>query len=116
MQRKARNWIRRELQALQTSENGEGGVRHGSHGSFNPEFLLEYTVAILRNVDLRDNSGKAPDLLRDYLGPDTARLFVHELESWMRSPYTRLDDWDQIVQYKKALPAICEQGCRQLRP
>jgi hypothetical protein len=50
-------------------------------------------------VDIKDSSGKAQDILRDYLGRKDARLFLHELEAWLRSPYHDIAEWDQATQY-----------------
>ncbi|KAK3720622.1 hypothetical protein LTR37_003671 [Vermiconidia calcicola] len=65
----------------------------------NREFLLEYIVAILKTSELKGASGHAEDLLADYLGRDNARLLLHELEAWLRSPYTALEAWDRHAQY-----------------
>ncbi|KAJ3475093.1 hypothetical protein NLG97_g9579 [Lecanicillium saksenae] len=46
--------------------------------------------------------GAARDMLADFLGQAHARLFLHELRAWLRSPYTRLEDWDRVVQYPTA--------------
>lgn len=68
----------------------------------NNEFLLEYIVAILRNIDLKGSAGQAEVLLREHLGSANSRLFLHELENWLRSPFERLRDWDDYVQYAEA--------------
>lgn len=95
MQARARKWIRRELRIfefLQPDFEGERPVR-------NAEFLLEYVMALLRNVDIKDSTGKAESLLREFLGRENARLFLHELEAWLRSPFHDILDWDDAVQY-----------------
>lgn len=113
---RARKWIRRELRVFSflnpDSEEGErehegsgrvaraGQQRLESRRGNNAEFLLEYVVAILRTVDVKGSSGQAEELLRDFLGRDNARLFLHELQSWLRSPYMSLEDWDRNVQYE----------------
>jgi hypothetical protein len=104
LQSKARKWIRRELQVFHFLEPFSRGRADGRKKQYNAEFLVEYITAILRNVDLRDSSGKAQELLQEYLGPGNARLFLHELESWMRSPCLDLQDWDRTVQYKECVP------------
>ena len=38
-------------------------------------------------------------MLQDFLGRDNSKLFLHELKAWLRSPYTKLEDWDRHVQY-----------------
>lgn len=103
LQRKARIWIRRELQVFQfldsSSSQASAPDRPVARGFVNAEFLLEYMIALLRNVDIRGADGKAEALLTEMLGRSHARLFLHELDSWMRSPFTRIKDWDMLVQY-----------------
>ena len=93
LQRRARMFLRRELQIfsfLNTAAAPRGGNR---------EFLLEYIVAILKTNELKGASGHAEDLLTDYLGRANAKLLLHELEAWLRSPFTSLTEWDSQVQY-----------------
>jgi len=91
LQSRSRNWIRRELQVFDL-------------GASNAEFLLEYVVSVLRTVDIKESTGKAEELLQHFLGSDSARLFLHELNQWLRSPYVNLEDWDRNVQYAERLP------------
>jgi hypothetical protein len=72
--------------------------------SSNAEFLLMYLLSILKSVDIKASDGHAEELLKDYLGRDNARLFLHELNAWMRSPYTKVEEWDRHVQYSERLP------------
>jgi hypothetical protein len=81
-----------------------GQQRLESRRGNNAEFLLEYVIAILRTVDIKGSAGQAEELLRDFLGRDNARLFLHELQAWLRSPYTSLEDWDRHVQYEDSTP------------
>ncbi|KAE8382891.1 hypothetical protein BDV26DRAFT_252859 [Aspergillus bertholletiae] len=108
---RARTWIRRELQVFEflhrteadSSQNAmarPGQARLESRRGSNAEFLLEYIIAILRTVDIKGSAGQAESLLQDFLGRDNARLFLHELQAWLRSPYTSLSDWDRNVQYE----------------
>ena len=94
---RARKWIRRELQVFEflTPDNTSGSDRRAK----NAEFLLEYIVAILKTVDLQGSGGQVEDMLQDFLGRDNTRLFIHEMRSWLRSPYLNLEDWDRNVQY-----------------
>ncbi|CAM1509083.1 Fc.00g028220.m01.CDS01 [Cosmosporella sp. VM-42] len=108
---RARMWIRRELQVFSflTPHEPEDTIpRPGGTNTRNPverrrannaEFLLEYIVAILKSVDIMGSGGQAEDMLADFLGRDNTRLFLHELRAWLRSPYTKLADWDRAVQY-----------------
>ncbi|KAK1142671.1 hypothetical protein N8T08_007476 [Aspergillus melleus] len=119
---RARKWIRRELRVFaflnpetETETEIETQAQTGSHRGRAPrpgpqrlesrrgnnaEFLLEYIIAILRTVDIKGSAGQAEELLRDFLGRDNARLFLHELQAWLRSPFTSLEDWDRNVQYE----------------
>jgi hypothetical protein len=63
----------------------------------NAEYLLEYIIEILKSVDVK--SGTAEELVSEYLGRENSQLFLHELNSWLRSPYENLEDWDRVVQY-----------------
>ncbi|PQE13340.1 RING finger domain protein [Rutstroemia sp. NJR-2017a BVV2] len=102
---RARNWIRRELQVFEflhpSSSSGAGETsRAADRRANNAEFLLEYIIAILKTTDIQESGGKAEELLGEYLGTEDARLFLHELRAWLRSPYTTLGDWDRHVQYR----------------
>ena len=93
LQSRARMFLRRELKVfsfLDTAAAPRGGNR---------EFLIEYIVAILKMNELKGASGHAEELLADYLGRSNAKLLLHELEAWLRSPYIALDAWDRHVQY-----------------
>lgn len=102
--RRARKWIRRELQVfefLSVDGGTEGGVTRRAN---NAEFLLEYIIAILKTVDIKGSGGQAEDMLQEFLGRQHTQLFLHELKAWLRSPYTSLEDWDRHVQYADAAP------------
>lgn len=111
---RARKWIRRELQVFsflnpetEEEDRGRGHVprpgrqRLEERRASNAEFLLEYVIAILRTVDIKGSAGQAEELLKDFIGRENARLFLHELLAWLRSPYTSLEDWDRHVQYPR---------------
>lgn len=69
--------------------------------SSNAEFLLSYIVSILKMVDLKASNGHAENLLAEYLGRENSKLFLHELNNWLRSPYTKVEVWDREVQYQE---------------
>ncbi|KID91749.1 RING finger domain protein [Metarhizium guizhouense ARSEF 977] len=114
---RARMWIRRELRVFSflspddEGENDDGSTSQPTHtGSRttiqhrranNAEFLLEYIIAILKSVDIMGSGGQAEDMLSDFLGRENTRLFLHELRAWLRSPFTKLEDWDRAVQYER---------------
>jgi len=101
MQAKARKWIRRELRVfdfLQPDYQSKSPVARHVH---NAEFLLEYIMAMLRSMDIKESTGKTEELLRDFLGRQNARLFLHELEAWLRSPFEDMAEWDETTQYSE---------------
>ncbi|KKY20154.1 putative ring finger domain protein [Diplodia seriata] len=99
LQSRARAFIRRELRVFSflypdAAEDSETASRRVG----NAEFLLEYMLAILKKMDIKGPTGQAEDMLQEFIGRNHARLFLHELGAWLRSPYTRLEDWDRHVQ------------------
>ncbi|EEH41028.1 RING finger domain-containing protein [Paracoccidioides lutzii Pb01] len=113
---RARTWIRRELRVFAFlnphSTEGDGSSttadNSGERTINNAEFLLEYIIAILRTVDIKGSGGQAEELLQEFIGRDHARLFLHELQAWLRSPYNSLTDWDRVVQYDEE-PAVGDE-------
>ncbi|RYO78936.1 hypothetical protein DL764_010068 [Monosporascus ibericus] len=103
---RARKWLRRELQvfeflrSLPTAAQSSGD-RLTRRRANNAEFLLEYVVAILKTVDIQGSQGQAEEMLKDFLGRENTRLLLHELKSFLRSPYS-LEVWDRKVQYPNA--------------
>lgn len=117
LQSRARTWIRRELRVfsylnpevdpettIRDAAEGSAGTTVSARRGSNAEFLLSYILAILKSVDLKATSGQAEDMLAEFLGRSHARLFLHELGAWLRSPFARLEDWDRNVQYAQRLP------------
>ncbi len=101
LQSRARKWIRRELQVfdfLNSDCGNTGGERRRAN---NAEFLLEYIIAILKSTDIKGSGGHSEELLKDFLGRENARIFLHELQAWLRSPYS-LDEWDRATQYDES--------------
>ena len=45
--------------------------------------------------------GRALALTAEILGREHAALFLHELRSWLRSPFGALEEWDAWVQYAR---------------
>ncbi|KAJ5766946.1 uncharacterized protein N7511_004562 [Penicillium nucicola] len=121
---RARKWIRRELKVFsflnpeteeqertpQQQVSRPGHQRLENRRANNAEFLLEYVIAILRTVDLKGSAGQSEELLRDFIGRENARLFIHELQAWLRSPYMSLEDWDRHVQYSNTARATSDTG------
>lgn len=118
---RARMFIRRELQVFSFLSSEElsndrphsvtatttGNALPGTatrRRANNAEFLLEYIIAILKSVDIMGSVGTARDMLADFLGGENARQFLHELRAWLRSPFTKLEDWDRAVQYGPSEP------------
>ncbi|KAJ9165181.1 E3 ubiquitin-protein ligase ICP0, partial [Coniochaeta hoffmannii] len=108
---RARTFIRRELQVFSflsdpspspfssSSSSQSSSTTQTERRANNAEFLLEYAIAILKTVDMQGAAGQAEGMLADFLGRDSARLFLHELRAWLRSPCLSLEAWDRGVQY-----------------
>ncbi|KAK4131068.1 hypothetical protein BT67DRAFT_409560, partial [Trichocladium antarcticum] len=102
---RARLWLRRELQVftfLSSPSTTTTTTTNTNTTNNNAEFLLEYLVAILKTVDIQGaaGAGQAEALLAGFLGRRAhARLFLHELCCWLRSPAAGLTAWDREVQY-----------------
>ncbi|KAI5925570.1 hypothetical protein F4810DRAFT_56530 [Camillea tinctor] len=99
---RARSWLRRELQVFeflraQNPAQASADTMTRRRAS-NAEFLLEYIIAILKTVDLQGSQGQAQELLKDFLGRENARLLLHELNNFLRSPWS-IEAWDRHVQY-----------------
>jgi hypothetical protein len=91
LQTRARIFLRRELRVFAFLDRRPAGA--------NREFLIEYLVAVLKSNDPKGADGHAEELVKEFLGREDARLLLHELDAWLRSPYERLEAWDSHVQY-----------------
>lgn len=85
LQSKARSFLRRELLVFAFLENRD--------------FLMEYVVAIFKKYEAKGADGKAEELLKEFLGETNAKILLHELQAWLRSPFTSLRTWDEDVRY-----------------
>jgi hypothetical protein len=103
LQSRARKWIRRELRAFDTvrqvgpsspSRSWQAGRTN------NAEYLLAFIMEILATAEIK--GGLAEEMLTPHLGAENARLFLHELSSWLRSPFDDLEGWDHVIQYRSA--------------
>lgn len=117
---RARTWIRRELQVFaflnddsESHKEDAGAEDVGAEGDRHHRrrrrqnsalFVLEYAIAILKTVDIQESSGHAENLLSDFLGREHARIFLHELRSFLRSPFS-VEAWDGHVQYDESKAA-----------
>jgi hypothetical protein len=103
LQSRARMFIRRELRVFTFLNPEAPNQSINAETSSNAEFLLAYIVSILKMVEIKASNGHAENLLTEFLGRDNSRLFLHELQGWLRSPFTKLEEWDQDVQYHEEL-------------
>ncbi|KAK1077340.1 hypothetical protein LTR33_008173 [Friedmanniomyces endolithicus] len=97
LQSQARAFLRRELKIfsfLDATRTRRGGNTR--------EFLVEYIIAVLKINEIKGAGGHAEDLVTEFLGAENARMLLHELEAWLRSPLVRLEAWDEQVQYRSA--------------
>lgn len=74
-------------------------------GPRNRDYLVEYIVAVLKVNELRGADGRAEELVAEFVGEENAGRLLHELCEWLRSPFERLEEWDEVVQYKHQLQA-----------
>ncbi|KAJ6264659.1 hypothetical protein Dda_0808 [Drechslerella dactyloides] len=88
---KARAFVRRELEVFDWTAD-------------NREWLVEYVMAVVKSVALRDAEGRAEELLAEFLGREFAGVFVHELHAFLRSPFSRVRDYDAWAQYAVEVP------------
>lgn len=70
---------------------------------------MEYIVAILKKYEIKSADGKAEELLKEFLGDDNSRILLHELQAWLRSPYSILRAWDNVVQYRDASEGVAKR-------
>jgi hypothetical protein len=105
LQSRARKWIRRELAVFEFLDPNHPSTPRDARAT-NAEYLLEFIIAILKAVDIKDSSGQAEELVKEFIGRDNAQLFLHELEAWLRSPYLDLKDWDMAVQYREDITPV----------
>ena len=98
---RARAWIRRELEAIR-----EVGETRALRKVNSLETLAGYIVRLLSSIDLQESGGLVEGRLRGLFGLDKTRLFLHELKSWLRSPYSAIDAWDRHVQYEMDLDVL----------
>ncbi|PHH85185.1 hypothetical protein CDD83_786 [Cordyceps sp. RAO-2017] len=68
------------------------------------EGLLAHILGLLRHFEIRGSDGSLEDDLATHIGRENTRLLLHELQSFLRSPYQSLEDWDGAVQYADAPP------------
>jgi hypothetical protein len=102
LQSQARTFLRRELRVFSfLHADPTSSPADAPTTSSNAEFLLSYIVSILKMVDAKASNGHAENLLTDFLGRENSRLLLHELNAWLRSPYTKLEEWDLNVQYRE---------------
>ena len=119
-QSRVRAWIRRELQVFEfLNDDSSPGQTESTVSAMpeatrrrrqnNAEFVLEYIIAILKTVDIQ--SDHTEELLKDFLGRDHTKLFLHELRNFIRSPYS-VEVWDRHVQYAEPRSAPHSLGGR----
>jgi hypothetical protein len=95
LQSRARTFLRRELRVFNYLDSGRATGPRG-----NRDFLIEYVVAILKTNEPKAADAHAEGLIANFLGREDANLLLHELITWLRSPYTTLEVWDRHVQYR----------------
>ncbi|KAJ8101743.1 hypothetical protein POJ06DRAFT_70045 [Lipomyces tetrasporus] len=124
---RARSFIRRELSIFPVllssdpysfnNDSSNGSDHPQTHGvlatSREIEFLTVYISSMLQLIDVQTAKGArtALNILSDYLGSTNASIFLHELYSFLSSPYKSVAEYDRIVQYK--VVDSCRKGKRE---
>jgi hypothetical protein len=100
LQTRAKAWIRRELKVFDFPNLGSTSPsRRWFAGHLkSAEHLLDYIMEMIKVTDIK--GGRAEELLIEHFGEEDTPLFLHELSSWLRSPFATLEDWDGIIQYR----------------
>lgn len=119
---RARVWIRRELEVFEflnhpgEMHRSDPRDRRRQRLQNTPEHLLQYVICILKIVDLQASDGHAENLLSDHLGRDNCKVFLHELRSFIRSPFQTVAEWDRHVQYNEPPSATLAVNRLRLQP
>ncbi|PHH68075.1 hypothetical protein CDD82_861 [Ophiocordyceps australis] len=122
LQNRARAFLRRDLRAfswLTTPDMDQDSVwpaNSSPTGAQRPRLALEKLVShimrLLLVFEIRGSDGHLEDHLVTHLGRANARLFIHELHSFLRSPCHRVEDWDRMVRYDTGAMAAPRQPIR----
>ncbi|KAF4508616.1 hypothetical protein G6O67_004969 [Ophiocordyceps sinensis] len=110
LQRRARTFLRRDLRVFSwlTTPDVDNIMPHAGESpqSFQDrrrattvERLLGHILWLLQHFELRGSDGSVEEVVTTHLGRENTRLLLHELHSFLRSPYLTLEDWDRAVQY-----------------
>ncbi|PHH62049.1 hypothetical protein CDD81_7605 [Ophiocordyceps australis] len=112
LQNRARAFLRRDLRAFSwlttpdTDEDSAWPIDSSPappSGAQRPRLALEKLVShimrLLLVFEIRGSDGHLEDDLATHLGRANAKLFIHELHSFLRSPCHRIEDWDRMVRY-----------------
>lgn len=103
---RARTWLSRELRVFEflfaDRSRSHGHSTSNRSRSTTAEYLLEYIIAILKSIDTQGSTGQAEKLIQEFVGRDNTRLFLHELRSWLRSPFESLEEWDRAIHYPES--------------
>ncbi|KAK9355045.1 hypothetical protein V1523DRAFT_406144 [Lipomyces doorenjongii] len=115
MRMRARSFIRRELAIFPVLLSSDPyNFRNDSSNCIDAEskgvlatskeieFLTLYITSMLQLIDVQTAKGArvALNILSDYLGTTNASIFLHELCSFLRSPYKTVAEYDRTVQYE----------------
>ncbi|KJZ77111.1 hypothetical protein HIM_03432 [Hirsutella minnesotensis 3608] len=109
LQRRARLFLRRELQVfgwLAVAEvDGPDPARTSTPPAQRPrptvtlERMVNHIVMLLHHAGIRSSDGLIENDLTRHLGRENANQLLHELNSFLRSPFATLEEWDRHVQY-----------------
>ncbi|RDA84978.1 hypothetical protein CP532_3875 [Ophiocordyceps camponoti-leonardi (nom. inval.)] len=106
LQSRAKAFLRRELRVFYwltgpdspSSPSSQQQLRR-RRPTATVERLVGHMIFLLCHFEIRGNDGALEDIVTTYLGRDNARLLLHELHSFLRSPFESPREWDVHVQY-----------------
>ncbi|RCI12645.1 hypothetical protein L249_0168 [Ophiocordyceps polyrhachis-furcata BCC 54312] len=103
LQSRAKAFLRRELRVFcwltSPDSPSPSSPRRRRRPTATVERLVGHMVFLLCHFEIRGSDGALEDIVTTFLGREIARLLLHELHSFLRSPFESLTEWDVHVQY-----------------
>jgi len=65
------------------------------------EWVVEYIIGMLCRLEIKGTDGQLERLVGEILGKNSAKVLIHDLQSWLSGSWTKLEDWDRVVQYNE---------------
>lgn len=91
LQSRARTFLRRDLSIFEYLKDKPGRL----------EWVVEYIIGMLCRLEIKGTDGQLERLVGEILGKNSAKVLIHDLQSWLSGSWTKLEDWDRVVQYNE---------------